>query len=51
MVILNSTDYIKEAKRQLDEETYSNKIENDLTPEHQQLINQCIDTRIFKTLN
>ena len=43
-VILNSVDYVKEAKRQLDNEIYYNKIENDLTSEHEQLINQCIDT-------
>ena len=43
-VILNSVDYVKEAKCQLDNEIYYNKIENDLTSEHEQLINQCIDT-------
>ena len=43
-VILNTVDYVKEAKRQLDNEIYYNKIENDLTSEHEQLINQCIDT-------
>lgn len=43
-VILNTIDYVKEAKCQLDNEIYYNKIENDLTSEHEQLINQCIDT-------
>ena len=42
-VNLNSVDYVKEAKRQLDNEIYCNKIENDLTSEHEQLINQCFD--------
>ena len=43
-VILNSIDYVKEAKRQLDNVIYYNKIENDLTPEHEQLRNQGINT-------
>ena len=43
-VILNSVDYVKEANRQLDNEIYYNRRENDLTSEHEQLINQCIDT-------
>ena len=42
-VNLNSVDYVKEAKRQLDNEIYYNKIENDLTSVEEQLINQCID--------
>ena len=42
-VNLNSVDYVKEAKRQLDNEIYYNKIENDLTSEEEQLIYQCID--------
>ena len=37
-------DYAEEAKRQLDNEIYYKKIERDLTSEHEQLINQCIDT-------
>ena len=37
-------DYVEEAKRQLDNEIYYKKIESDLTSEHEQLINQCIDT-------
>ena len=43
-VILNSVDYVKGAKRQLDNEIYFNKIGNDLTSEHEQLLNQCINT-------
>ena len=43
-VILNANDYVEEAKRQLDNEIYYKKIESDLTVEHEQLINQCIDT-------
>ena len=43
-VILNAIDYVEEAKRQLDNETYYKKIESDFTSEHEQLINQCIDT-------
>ena len=43
-VILNAIDYVEEAKRQLDNEIYYKKIESDLTSEHEQLINQCIDT-------
>ena len=43
-VILNAIDYVEEAKRQLDNEIYYKKIESDLTSEHKQLINQCIDT-------
>ena len=41
--VLNSNDYVKEAKRQLENKIYY-KIEIDLTSEHEQLINQCIDT-------
>ena len=44
MVILNAIDYVEEAKRQLDNEIHYKKIESDLTSEHEQLINQCIDT-------
>ena len=43
-VILNAIDYVEEPKRQLDNEIYYKKIESDLTSEHEQLINQCIDT-------
>ena len=43
-VILNAIDYVEEAKRQLDNGIYYKKIESDLTSEHEQLINQCIDT-------
>ena len=43
-VILNAIDYVEEAKRQLDNGIYYKKIESDLTSEHEQLIDQCIDT-------
>ena len=43
-VILNAIDYVEEAKRQLDNEIYYKKVESDLTSEHEQLINQCLDT-------
>lgn len=44
--IMNTKDYVKEVKRQLDNEVYYKRVERDFTPEHEQLINQCIDTLI-----
>ena len=41
-VILNTGDYITKAMRQLDNEEYYKRVEEDLTSEHEQLINQCI---------
>ena len=43
-VIMNAKDYVKEAKRQLDNEEYYKRVGRDLTLEHEQLINQCLDT-------
>ena len=43
-VIMNTKDYVKEAKRQLDNEVYYKRVGRDLTLEHEQLINQCLDT-------
>ena len=45
-VILNTSDYITEAMRQLSNEEYYEKVEKDLTSEHEQLINQCINNMI-----
>jgi len=45
-VIMNTKKYVKEAKHQLDNEVYYKRIERDFTPEHEQLINQCVDTLI-----
>ncbi|CAH3193840.1 unnamed protein product, partial [Porites evermanni] len=42
-VILNTTDYLQEAKRQLDNDTYYKRIEEDCTSGHEQTINHCID--------
>ena len=42
-VILNTTDYLQEAKRQLDNDTYYKRIEEDCTSGHEQAINHCID--------
>ena len=42
-VILNTTDYLQEAKRQLDNDTYYKRIEEEYTSEHEQTINHCID--------
>ena len=42
-VILNTTDYLQEAKRQLDNDTYYMRIEEDCTSGHEQTINHCID--------
>nr|XP_058953228.1 uncharacterized protein LOC131780634 [Pocillopora verrucosa] len=41
---MNAKDYGKEAKRQLDNEEYYKRVGRDLTLEHEQLINQCLDT-------
>ena len=41
---MNAKDYVKEAKRQLDNEVYYKRVGRDLTLEHEQLINQCLDT-------
>ena len=41
-VILNTTDYLQEAKRQLDNDTYYKRIEEDCTSGHEQTINHCI---------
>jgi len=43
---MNTKDYVKEAKRQLDNDVYYKRVERDFTPEHEQLINQCVDTLI-----
>ena len=43
-VIMNTEDYVKEAKRQLDNEVYYKRVERDLTSEHERLISQCVDT-------
>ena len=43
---MNTKDYVKEAKRQLDNEVYYKRVERDFTPENEQLINQCVDTLI-----
>ena len=45
-VIMNTKDYVKEAKRQLDNEVYNKRGERDFTPKHEQLINQCVDKLI-----
>ena len=43
-VILNTTDYLQEAKSQLDNDTYYKRIEEDCTSGHEQTINHyCID--------
>ena len=42
-VILNTTDYLQEAKCQLDNDTYYKRIEEDCTSGHEQTINHCID--------
>ena len=42
-VILNTTDYLQEAKRQLDNHTYYKRIEEDYTLEHEQTINNCTE--------
>lgn len=46
IVILNTGDYITEAMRQLNKEEYYKKVEEDLTSQHKQLINQCISDLI-----
>ena len=43
---MNTKDYVKEAKRQLDNEVYYKRVERDFTPENEQLISQCVDTLI-----
>ena len=45
-VILNIGDYIAEAMRQLNNEEYYKRVEEDLTSQHEQLINQCISDLI-----
>ena len=45
-VILNIGDYITEAMWQLNDEEYYKKVEEDLTLQHEQLINQCISDLI-----
>ena len=45
-VILKTGDYITEAMRQLNNEEYYKKLEEDLTSQHEQLINQCISDLI-----
>ena len=45
-VIMNTRECVREAKRQLDNEVYYKRVERDFTPEHEQLINQCVDTLI-----
>ena len=46
--ILNTTDYLQEAKRQLDNDTYYKRIEEDCTSGHEQTINHCIDDLVKK---
>ena len=46
-VIMNTKDYVKEAKRQLDNEVYYKRVERDFTLEHERLINQCVDKLIL----
>ena len=46
-VILNTGDYITEAMRQLNNEEYYKRLEEDLTSQHEQLINQCINDLII----
>ena len=41
---MNTEDYVKEAKRQPDNEVYYKRVERDLTSEHERLISQCVDT-------
>ena len=41
-VILNMGDYIMEVMQQLNNEEYYKRVEEDLTSQHKQLINQCI---------
>jgi len=41
-VILNTGDYITKAMRQLNNEEYYKRVEENLTSQHEQLINQCI---------
>ena len=45
-VILNTVDYITEAMRQLNNEEYYRRVEEDLTLQHEQSINQCISDLI-----
>ena len=45
-VILNTGDYITEAMRQLNNEEYYKRVEEDLTLQHEQLINQLISDLI-----
>ena len=45
-VILNTTDYLQEAKRQLDNDTYYKRIEEDCTSGHERTINQCMNGEI-----
>ena len=45
-VILKTGDYITKAMRQLNNEEYYKKLEEDLTSQHEQLINQCISDLI-----
>ena len=42
-VILNTTDYLHEAKRQLDNDTYYKRIEEVCPSGHEQTINHCLD--------
>ena len=45
-VILNTGDYITEAMRQLNNEEYYKRVEEDLSLQHEQLINQLISDLI-----
>ena len=45
-MIFNTKDYITEAMRQLINEEYCKKVEKDLTPDYEQLINQSTDELI-----
>ena len=46
-VILNTGDYITEAMRQLNNEEYYKRVEEDLSLQHEQLINQLISDLII----
>ena len=43
-VIMNTKDYVQEATHQLDNGEYYKRVEREFTPEHEQLIDQCVDT-------
>ena len=49
-VILNTTDYLQEVKRQLDNDMYYRKIKEDCTLGHKQTINHCIDNLVNREI-